>query len=69
MRMPSSERTTRPLARSQTIVRRARRASLSAVEEKLERKLSISRKNERQPGLFGAIFGVPKLPEPIPDKQ
>lgn len=69
MRLPSSERTIRPLARSQTTVRRARRSSLSDVEEKLERKPSTSKKNERQPGIFGAIFGMPKLPEPIPEKQ
>lgn len=69
MRMPSSERTTRPLARSQTNVRRARRSSLSAVEEKLERKPSTSKKNERTSGIFGAIFGMPKLPEPVPEKQ
>lgn len=67
MRMPSSERTPRP--GSQAIAGRARRSSLSAVEEKLERKASTSKKNERTPSIFGAIFGVPKLPDPIPEKQ
>lgn len=69
IRVPSSERSTRPRAPSQNIVRRARRSSLSTVEEKLERKPSTSKKNERQPGIFGAIFGMPKIPEPIPEKQ
>lgn len=69
IRVPSSERSTRPRARSQNNVRRARRSSLSTVEEKLERKPSTSKKNERQPGIFGAIFGMPKIPEPIPEKQ
>lgn len=69
IRVPSSERSTRPRARSQNNVRRARRSSLSTVEEKLERKLSTSKKNERQPGIFGAFFGMPKIPEPIPEKQ
>lgn len=69
MRVSSSERSTRPRARSQNIARRARRSSLSTVEEKLERKPSTSKKNERPPGIFGAIFGMPKIPEPIPEKQ
>lgn len=66
IRVPSSERSTRPRARSQNNVRRARRSSLSTVEE---RKPSTSKKNERQPGIFGAFFGMPKIPEPIPEKQ
>lgn len=69
MRVPSSERTIRPRERSQNIVRRARRSSLSTVEERLERRPSTSKKNERPPGIFGAIFGMPKIPEPIPEKQ
>lgn len=69
IRVPSSERSTRPRARSQNVVRRARRSSLSTVEEKLERKPSTSKKHERPPGIFGAIFGMPKIPEPIPEKQ
>lgn len=69
IRVLSSERTTRQRAPSQNVVRRARRSSLSAVEEKLERKPSTSKRNERQPGIFGAIFGMPKIPEPISEKQ
>lgn len=64
----------RPLMRSQTTTRKARRSSSSLptppiVEEKVERKASNAKKIERPPNFFGSIFGTPKPTEPVPEKQ
>lgn len=63
-----------PLTRSQTTSRKARRSSFSlstppVVEEKLERRTSSAKNNQRAPSIFSAIFGLPKPVEPVPEKQ
>lgn len=62
-----------PLARAQTTTRKPRQSSSSTpttriAEEPLERKPSSAKKNERSPGILGTIFGLPKPPDPAPEK-
>lgn len=62
------------LKRSQTAARKVQRSSFSLstppiAEEKLERRRSNAKKNDRPPGFLGAIFSLPKPAEAVPEKQ
>jgi hypothetical protein len=62
-----------PLARSQSTTVKARQSfqpnlALPIISDKMERKVSGARRNER-PSILGTIFGVPKVQEAKPEKQ